>query len=96
MNYTIVAYPNGTRTVVAVSHGLNAQYEALVGIAAARAGVYPGAEAQGIVEHAQVIAQVRDEYVDVERHIDTRYGRYGKVIGGTVEVIATVGPEGVV
>lgn len=82
MTYEIIAFPNGVRTVAASLHGMTAGFERLTEFAAIKAGLTnAGSEADGIVAHAQTIAKVNGEYVDVERD-------------GVV--IATVGPEGII
>jgi hypothetical protein len=94
--YTIEAFPKGERTTVATLHGTHQSRDHDLAYAAMRANVSVGSELDGIVAHAQTQAKVRGEYVDVYRIHNRRTGRDGKVIGGTAEHIATVGPEGVI
>jgi hypothetical protein len=81
MTYTFIAFPKGKRTVIATMHGMDRNYEAMVAVAAMRAGVSAGSEADAMVTRATVHARLRGEYIDVERD-----GSH----------LATVGPEGVI
>jgi hypothetical protein len=52
MTYTFIAFPKGKRTVIATMHGMDRNYEAMVAVAAMRAGVSAGSEADAMVTRA--------------------------------------------
>ena len=67
MTYTIVAYPNGRRTIVATLHTDSHRERDIEFVARFPFCASPGAEVEGIVAHAAVQARVRGEFVDVYR-----------------------------
>ena len=84
--YHVVGYPKGKREVIATLHGLSRMREDNVRVAAMRAGVDYGTEAEGIINHVISVHHLRADvsgfhYVDVLRNGDH---------------IATVGLEGVI
>lgn len=66
--YQIIAYPNGARRVVGTFYGHTDHNDLQLRVAAMTVGVATGSEGDAIIKMAQVQAQVRGEFVDVERN----------------------------